>query len=105
MGQITIADRDYVDWSNLQRQQLYAEEDARNAVPKAIAAKKRLSAIHSGATIQAVVGDMGVEEMHEIIPEVDLIIDATDNFDSWDYKSSCTNGGSPSSHGGDESIS
>ncbi|QHE53511.1 MoeB/ThiF family adenylyltransferase [Pontibacillus sp. HMF3514] len=82
VGQITIADRDYVDWSNLQRQQLYGEEDASNAVPKAIAAKNRLNAINSGTTINKVVGDMGVDELHEIIPEVDLIIDATDNFET-----------------------
>lgn len=40
VGKITIVDRDYVDWSNLQRQQLYAESDVKNNLPKAIAAKK-----------------------------------------------------------------
>lgn len=39
VGKITIVDRDYVDWSNLQRQQLYAESDVKNNLPKAIAAK------------------------------------------------------------------
>lgn len=29
VGKVTIADRDYVEWSNLQRQQLYTEEDAK----------------------------------------------------------------------------
>ena len=29
IGNITIVDRDYVEWSNLQRQSLYTEEDAR----------------------------------------------------------------------------
>ncbi len=38
----TIIDRDYVEWSNLQRQQLYSEQDAREKLPKAIAAKNRL---------------------------------------------------------------
>lgn len=28
IGKLTIVDRDYVEWSNLQRQQLYCEEDA-----------------------------------------------------------------------------
>lgn len=42
VGKLTIIDRDYVEWSNLQRQQLYSEEDAREKLPKAIAAKNRL---------------------------------------------------------------
>ncbi len=41
IGKLTIVDRDYVEWSNLQRQQLYMEEDARNKLPKAIAAKTK----------------------------------------------------------------
>lgn len=40
VGKITMVDRDYVDETNLQRQNLYCEEDARNHLPKAIAAKK-----------------------------------------------------------------
>ncbi|EEL48119.1 UBA/THIF-type NAD/FAD binding protein [Bacillus cereus Rock3-44] len=28
IGKLTIIDRDYVEWSNLQRQQLYTEQDA-----------------------------------------------------------------------------
>ncbi|WP_186819909.1 ThiF family adenylyltransferase, partial [Bacillus tropicus] len=41
-GRMAIIDRDYVEWSNLQRQQLYTEEDARQRLPKAMAAKARL---------------------------------------------------------------
>ena len=52
IGRLTIVDRDYVDWSNLQRQQLYTEEDVRNQLPKAIAAKTRLEQINSEITIQ-----------------------------------------------------
>lgn len=39
VGHITIVDRDYVEWSNLQRQQLYVEQDAIERMPKAMAAK------------------------------------------------------------------
>ena len=42
VGKVTIADRDYVEWSNLQRQQLYTEEDAKQYKPKAIAAAEHL---------------------------------------------------------------
>lgn len=79
---IVLVDRDYVDWTNLQRQQLYSEEDARNQLPKVIAAKNRLQMINRGVEIQANVMDMGIEEAEELIYGIDLIIDATDNFET-----------------------
>ncbi|MCM3091074.1 MULTISPECIES: MoeB/ThiF family adenylyltransferase [unclassified Cytobacillus] len=81
IGQLTIADRDYVEWSNLQRQQLYCEEDAIRKVPKAIAAAKRLKAINSEVKIIPRIMDVGVQEMEELIEGVDVIVDSTDNFD------------------------
>ena len=45
VGKLTIVDRDYVEMSNLQRQQLYTEQDAAQKIPKAVAAQK-LSLIH-----------------------------------------------------------
>ncbi|TRM12636.1 thiazole biosynthesis adenylyltransferase ThiF [Lentibacillus cibarius] len=81
VGTITIADRDYVEWSNLQRQQLYTEEDARNHMPKAIAAKKRLETINSDVKINAHIVDITPLEMEQFVHGIDLIIDATDNFD------------------------
>ncbi|EMK2598230.1 thiazole biosynthesis adenylyltransferase ThiF [Bacillus cereus] len=82
VGKITIVDRDYVDWSNLQRQQLYAESDVKNNFPKAIAAKKRLEEINSDVTIEALVQDVTAEELEELVTNVDVIIDATDNFET-----------------------
>ncbi|XJZ25722.1 thiazole biosynthesis adenylyltransferase ThiF [Bacillota bacterium Lsc_1132] len=82
IGKLTIVDRDYVEWSNLQRQQLYSEEDAKNRTPKAIAAKKRLEAINSSVLIEAVIADAAAEELQDWVKQVDLIIDATDNFET-----------------------
>ncbi|WP_142829750.1 thiazole biosynthesis adenylyltransferase ThiF [Planococcus soli] len=81
IGNITIADRDYVEWSNLQRQQLYTEEEAEQRTPKAVAAKKRLTAINSEVKIRCHVMDVSVEEMEQLVGGVDLILDASDNFD------------------------
>lgn len=81
IGKLTIVDRDYIEWSNLQRQQLYTEEDARQQLPKAIAAKQHLSAINSEIDIEAHILDVTPEEMEQLILGVDLILDATDNFD------------------------
>src|SRR5699024_1561807 len=64
-----------------QRQQLYTEEDAKNRLPKAVAAKRHLEAINSDIKINAHVLDVTSEEMERLIAGVDLMLDATDNFD------------------------
>ncbi|WP_144614182.1 molybdopterin-synthase adenylyltransferase MoeB [Bacillus cereus] len=81
IGKLTIIDRDYVEWSNLQRQQLYSEQDAREKMPKAIAAKNRLEQINLEVQIHAFVMDAVAENMDDLLKNVDVIIDATDNFD------------------------
>ncbi|MCU5380081.1 thiazole biosynthesis adenylyltransferase ThiF [Bacillus cereus] len=82
VGTVTIVDRDYVDWSNLQRQQLYAESDVENNLPKAVAAKKRLAEINREVRIEALVQDVTAEELEELVTNVDVMIDATDNFET-----------------------
>ena len=81
VGALTIIDRDYVEWSNLQRQQLYSEEDAKAALPKAIAARNRLSKINSEVRIYAYVMDAIANNLQPFLENIDVIIDATDNFD------------------------
>ena len=82
VGQIIIADRDYVEWSNLQRQQLYIEQDAERHLPKAEAARLRLQSINSEVKIEAYVRDVRAQELEELARNCDLIMDATDNFDT-----------------------
>ncbi|MEK5391540.1 thiazole biosynthesis adenylyltransferase ThiF [Margalitia sp. FSL K6-0131] len=82
IGKLTIVDRDYVEWSNLQRQQLYEEEDAKQRIPKAVAAKRRLNQINTDVEIQAFVQDASASEIEAFVKDVDLIVDATDNFDT-----------------------
>ncbi|WP_152393096.1 ThiF family adenylyltransferase [Paenibacillus guangzhouensis] len=82
VGRITIIDRDYVEWSNLQRQQLYTEEDVKQRLPKAIAAKRHLEHIHADAEIDAYVLDARGEDLERLIGDVDLIMDACDNFET-----------------------
>ena len=43
VGRLTIIDRDYVEPSNLQRQWLFEEADAAEALPKAAAAERRIA--------------------------------------------------------------
>lgn len=82
IGTLTIVDRDYVEFSNLQRQQLYTEYDAKMHVPKAAAAKKRLQEINHEVTIHALIEDAGVELLRPLFRKADIVIDATDNFET-----------------------
>lgn len=82
VGTITIIDRDYVEWSNLQRQSLYCEQDAIDQLPKAVAAANRLRQINSDITVHAHVLDCTSADLIALLDhsKVDLMLDATDNF-------------------------
>ena len=82
LGRLRIVDRDFVELSNLQRQTLFEEADAREALPKAVAAERRLRLINSDSRIEAVVADMVPENAEELLGGFDLIIDGTDNFET-----------------------
>lgn len=81
IGILSIVDRDYVEWSNLHRQQLYTEADCEGLVPKVVAAKRKLSAINSEVTINEFVMDADSVNLQPLLENVDVIIDASDNFD------------------------
>jgi hypothetical protein len=51
-------------------------------MPKAMAAKKRLSEINSTVEVVGRVMDVRVDELEELVQNADLIMDATDNFDT-----------------------
>jgi molybdopterin/thiamine biosynthesis adenylyltransferase len=82
LGRLRIIDRDFVEASNLQRQTLFEEADAREALPKATAAERRLRAINSGVLVEGVVADLTPENSEELLGGFELILDGTDNFES-----------------------
>lgn len=79
-GTVRIVDRDYVEWSNLGRQMLFEENDAREALPKAVAAERKLRSINSDVTIEAVVADATALQICDLMTGVDIVLDGTDNF-------------------------
>ncbi len=81
VGFLRLVDRDFVDWSNLQRQSLYCERDVKEGLPKAIAAANRLREINSNITIDPVVADVLPTNIGELAQDMDLIVDGTDHFD------------------------
>jgi molybdopterin-synthase adenylyltransferase len=82
LGRLRIVDRDFVELSNLQRQTLFEEADAREALPKAVAAERRLRAINSDSQVEAIVTDLIPENAQELLGGFDLILDGTDNFET-----------------------
>lgn len=82
IGFVRIADRDFVDLSNLQRQVLFDEQDVADRLPKAIAATDKLRRINSSVEIEPHVVDVTHATIRKLIADVDLIMDGTDNFET-----------------------
>ena len=80
VGFLRIVDRDFVEFTNLQRQTLFSENDAKERLPKAIAAKNRLREINSEIEVEAIVADINHSNIENFIKDCDLVVDGTDNF-------------------------
>jgi len=82
VGTIRIIDRDYVEPSNLQRQSLFDETDARESLPKAVAAARRMAAFNSQIVVEPKVADLTPENIEALLEGAELILDGTDNFET-----------------------
>jgi molybdopterin/thiamine biosynthesis adenylyltransferase len=82
VGYLRIVDRDYVEASNLQRQVLFDEADAAESLPKAIAAARKIAAFNSEITVEPHVADLTPDNVEDLLGEVDMILDGTDNFET-----------------------
>jgi len=82
VGRLWIADRDFVDLSNLQRQSLFNETDVENLLPKAVAAGQHLHLINSMVDLQPIVTDVTWENVSPLVDQADLVLDGTDNFET-----------------------
>lgn len=82
VGYLRIIDRDYVEPSNLQRQVLFDEADAAESLPKAVAAARKIAAFNSEVKVEPQVADLTPQTAQALLSEVDLVLDATDNFET-----------------------
>ena len=82
VGQLTLVDRDVVEWSNLQRQQLFSERDAQAGSPKAEAAARRVKEIDSTIRVHACVEHLNAENAADLARGVNVIVDGLDNIES-----------------------
>ncbi|HWQ77803.1 MAG TPA: ThiF family adenylyltransferase [Anaerovoracaceae bacterium] len=82
VGSLRLIDRDYIKLSNLQRQSLFDEDDAREHMAKAAAAKARLSRINSEIEIEAFTADVNSSNVENLIRGADIVLDGTDNYEA-----------------------
>jgi adenylyltransferase/sulfurtransferase len=80
VGKLRIVDRDFVEFTNLQRQTLFKESDAAERLPKAVAAKTRIAEVNSEIEVEAIIADVNNSNIESLIDGCDLVIDGTDNF-------------------------
>ncbi len=80
IGRLRIVDRDFVEESNLQRQTMFTERDARVRLPKAIAAGRRIAEINSEVATEIEVADVNHANVERFIENCDVVLDGTDNF-------------------------
>lgn len=82
VGTLTLIDRDVVEWTNLQRQRLFAERDAAGGTPKVEAAAARLAEINSGVRVNAIAADLNHRNAETLLlaGSPTVILDGTDNF-------------------------
>ena len=80
VGTLRIVDRDFVEFTNLQRQTLFKESDAADRLPKAVAAKKRIAEINSEIDVEAIVVDVNNSNVESFIKGCEVVLDGTDNF-------------------------
>ena len=80
VGTLRLADRDVVDWSNLQRQSLFEEEDAARSLPKAEAAAGHLKRINAALRYEPIIEDVNSANIERIVAGATVVIDGLDNF-------------------------
>ncbi|MCA9241079.1 MAG: ThiF family adenylyltransferase [Planctomycetales bacterium] len=82
VGFVRVADRDYLELSNLQRQVLYDEQDVASGLPKAVVAAQKLRQINSEVTVEEHVVDVTHENIDRLASDVHVLVDGLDNFET-----------------------
>ncbi|MCB0245571.1 MAG: ThiF family adenylyltransferase, partial [Anaerolineae bacterium] len=82
VGHLRIVDRDFIELNNLQRQLLFDEQDIADRLPKAEAARRKLSRINSDIEVEGIVADVNPDNIVSLIRDADLVMDGADNFET-----------------------
>jgi len=101
VGHLVLADRDYIELNNLQRQALYDEDDIAQNLPKAEAAARKLRRINSTVTIEPRIIDVNPANVESLVAGANLLLDGTDNFSTrYLLNDTCVKHGIPWVYGG-----
>lgn len=82
VGHLKIVDRDFIEITNLQRQVLFDEQDVRDAIPKAEAAKRKIARSNSQVEVTAIVDDLNHGNIERYAEGADILVDGLDNFET-----------------------
>src|SRR2546427_5507082 len=74
VGRMRIIDRDFVEESNLHRQILFDEEDARAILPKAVAAVKKLRAANPLGHVEGISADLNASTIGRLLQRFCLVL-------------------------------
>src|SRR6267378_2069716 len=80
VGRLRIADRDFVEGSNLQRQTMFTQRDASERIPKAVAAANHIGEINQETAVEPEIVDVNHSNIERLIKDCDVVLDGTDNF-------------------------
>jgi adenylyltransferase/sulfurtransferase len=80
IGKLTLVDRDVVELTNLQRQALFDESDAKRGLPKVEAAARRLRALNAEVELLPKPLDVDASNIESLIEkDTTLLLDGSDN--------------------------
>jgi molybdopterin-synthase adenylyltransferase len=80
VGNLVLVDHDIVELSNLQRQIVHSTPDI--GEKKVVSAKNTLLALNPNVKVKIVPKKLETTDFNELFPNVDAVVDATDNFES-----------------------
>jgi len=80
VGRLRIADRDFVEASNLQRQTMFTEHDASERIPKAVAAANHIREINGEIEVEPEITDVNHSNIERLVQDCNVVMDGTDNF-------------------------
>jgi molybdopterin/thiamine biosynthesis adenylyltransferase len=80
VGKIVVIDRDNAELSNLNRQFLHNDRDARVGKEKAVSAMEKLHSLNPSINVIGKVAEIGKDDLSELIKNADVLLDCLDNY-------------------------
>ncbi|HKE00732.1 MAG TPA: ThiF family adenylyltransferase [Planctomycetota bacterium] len=82
VGKLVLVDRDVVDETNLHRQVLFEDADAKEGAPKVEAARRAIARIDPAIEVIAEAADLSAANANRLLAGAAVVLDGTDNFET-----------------------